>query len=84
MSGTSMASPVVAGVAALILAEEPYLTNEQVEQRLYDTADDLGTTGKDDYFGYGLVNARKAVGVAKYVAPPQVSHIYDYSTTQHL
>ncbi|WP_341357053.1 Ig-like domain-containing protein [Rossellomorea sp. y25] len=80
MSGTSMASPVVAGVAALIVANEPDLTNAQVEQRLYATADDLGESGKDDYFGHGRVNARKAVGVARYVAPPQVSQVYDYST----
>ncbi|WP_179886479.1 S8 family serine peptidase [Bacillus sp. es.034] len=81
MSGTSMASPVVAGVAALILANEPYLTNDQVADRLYTSADDLGTAGKDYFYGHGRVNARKAVGVARYVAPPQVSQVYDYSET---
>ncbi|RBP02470.1 S8 family serine peptidase [Rossellomorea aquimaris] len=80
MSGTSMASPVVAGVAALILANEPNLTNDQVADRLYTSADDLGTSGKDYFYGHGRVNARKAVGVARYVAPPQVSQVYDYST----
>ncbi|WP_299744511.1 Ig-like domain-containing protein [uncultured Rossellomorea sp.] len=80
MDGTSMASPVVAGVAALILANEPDLTNDQVADRLYTSADDLGASGKDYFYGHGRVNARKAVGVARYVAPAQVSQVYDYST----
>ncbi|MGD6803427.1 S8 family serine peptidase [Rossellomorea vietnamensis] len=80
MSGTSMASPVVAGVAALILANEPGLTNDQVAQRLYDTADDLGVSGKDSFYGNGRVNARKAVGASMHVAPPEVSEVFDYST----
>ncbi|MFC7786856.1 Ig-like domain-containing protein [Rossellomorea sp. GCM10028870] len=80
MDGTSMASPVVAGVAALILANEPDLTNDQVADRLYASADDLGASGKDYFYGHGRVNAREAVGVARYVAPPQVSQVYDYST----
>ncbi|WP_052504593.1 S8 family serine peptidase [Rossellomorea aquimaris] len=80
MDGTSMASPVVAGVAALILANEPDLTNDQVADRLYASADDLGASGKDYFYGHGRVNAREAVGVARYVAPPQVSQVFDYST----
>ncbi|WNB92519.1 S8 family serine peptidase [Bacillus sp. NEB1478] len=78
LSGTSMASPVVAGVAALILADNPNLTNEQVAQRLYNSADDLGTTGKDPLFGNGRVNARKALGLK--FAAPQVDKVYNYSS----
>jgi subtilisin family serine protease len=76
MSGTSMASPVVAGAAALILANEPDLSNDEVEQRLYDTADYLGSSY---YFGNGRVNAREAVGVDKNIPSPEVSSVYDYS-----
>ena len=61
MSGTSMASPVVAGVAALILANEPHLTNIEVEKRLYDTAVDLGNPGKDVLYGNGRVDAAAAL-----------------------
>ena len=61
MSGTSMASPIVAGVAALILANEPHLSNEEVADRLYSTADDLGSAGFDYYYGNGRVNAKKAL-----------------------
>ena len=60
-SGTSMASPHVAGTAALVWAMNPTMTNEQVRQRLDATAIDLGTAGKDNQFGYGLVDAKNAV-----------------------
>lgn len=59
--GTSMASPHVAGVASLLLAANPALTPDQVEQALESTATDLGTAGKDSIFGHGLVNAFAAV-----------------------
>jgi len=63
-SGTSMAAPHVAGVAALVWSEYPYLSNEQVRSQLLITADDLGAKGFDVYYGYGRVNARKAVARA--------------------
>ncbi|WP_214852194.1 S8 family serine peptidase [Exiguobacterium sp. s130] len=66
MSGTSMASPVVAGVAALIKANEPNLTGDQIVTRLFETADDLGTKGKDEDYGYGRVNALSAVSYSRY------------------
>ncbi|MBR8645049.1 S8 family serine peptidase [[Brevibacterium] frigoritolerans] len=59
MSGTSMATPMVAGVAALIWSHEPKLNKTEVEYRLYDSAVDLGTKGKDIYYGNGRVNAKK-------------------------
>ncbi|MBE6049301.1 MAG: hypothetical protein E7214_01215 [Clostridium sp.] len=61
MSGTSMASPIVAAVAALMLAKNPNLTVDQVKSILYNTAVDLGTKGKDIYYGYGRVNAQAAL-----------------------
>jgi serine protease len=59
--GTSMASPHVAGVAALVLSAHPTYTNEQVRAALQSTAKDLGKAGWDKYYGYGLVNAYAAV-----------------------
>ncbi|WP_199513999.1 S8 family serine peptidase [Nucisporomicrobium flavum] len=56
MSGTSMASPHVAAIAALWLAAHPAGTVEQLRDALIATATDLGTSGFDDLYGYGLVN----------------------------
>ncbi|MFX0062997.1 MAG: CARDB domain-containing protein, partial [Candidatus Hermodarchaeota archaeon] len=61
MSGTSMACPHVAGVVALIRAENPAWTNDYVRNHLRNSADDLGPPGWDDYYGYGRVNAYYAV-----------------------
>jgi subtilisin family serine protease len=59
-SGTSMASPHVAGVAALVFSGG-IKNNQQVRTILQDTAFDLGTAGRDAHYGYGLVDAQKAV-----------------------
>ena len=61
MDGTSMATPHVAGVAALIKTLNPTFTELQVESRLKSTAVDLGTPGEDDTFGAGRINAAAAV-----------------------
>ena len=61
MDGTSMATPHVSGVAALVWSANPALTDETVESYLTSTAQDLGTAGYDTTFGYGLVNADAAV-----------------------
>jgi subtilisin family serine protease len=71
-SGTSMASPHVAGTAALILAAHPDWTNDQVRAQLQATADDLGAAGWDPQYGFGLVDADEAAaGPAN--DPPAVS-----------
>jgi hypothetical protein len=61
LSGTSMATPHVSGTAALVWAKNPTLTNAEVRKILQDTATDLGTAGRDNQYGYGLVNAYAAV-----------------------
>lgn len=60
-SGTSMASPVVSGVAAMLYYIKPSLTVNQVKNILYQSAVDLYTPGWDEKSGYGNVNAHRAV-----------------------
>ena len=68
--GTSMAAPHVAGVAALMKSVYDDLTPAQFDQVLSDgrITDDLGEEGRDDNFGYGLINANKAVITAQQLA----------------
>lgn len=61
LSGTSMASPHVAGAVALVLASNPSLTPDGVRTKLQNTAYDLGTPGQDPYYGFGLIDAYAAV-----------------------
>ncbi|WP_247001416.1 S8 family peptidase [Halosolutus gelatinilyticus] len=58
-SGTSMASPVVAGVAGLALSAHSGLTNEQLRTHLQNTAADVGLSSEEQ--GYGRVDANNAV-----------------------
>ncbi len=59
--GTSASAPEVAGIIALMLSTNPDMTFAQVKKTLELTATDRGTTGKDNLYGYGIVNAEKAV-----------------------
>ncbi len=60
MSGTSMATPGVAGVAALVWSNFPSCTGTEIREALKATAEDQGAAGKDVYFGYGIVKAKNA------------------------
>ncbi|MCK8825834.1 S8 family peptidase [Fuchsiella alkaliacetigena] len=64
-SGTSMAAPHVAGVAALILAENPNLNPDHVKEHLKLTAQNLGDRGWDFKYGHGVINAYAAVADLK-------------------
>jgi subtilisin family serine protease len=63
-SGTSMATPLVAGTAALILARRPDFAPAQVASTLYSSATDVGAVGTDIYYGHGRVNAAAALALA--------------------
>jgi serine protease len=78
--GTSMAAPHVAGVAALVLSVAPDMTPAEVETVLLQTANDLGMPSWDIVFGWGLVDAFRAVTAAMNTgsSPPQL-HL-DFST----
>jgi len=65
MWGTSQATPIVTGVAAMMLSVNPNLSVSQVKTILYETAKDLGSSGRDNSFGWGLVQAGDAVQTAK-------------------
>jgi len=60
-TGTSASSPIVAGVAALMLSVNPNLRVDQIEDILAATARDLGPRGRDDVFGAGIIDAGAAV-----------------------
>ncbi len=63
-SGTSFSSPLTAGIAALMVAANPAITPEDIENGLFSTATDIGSAGDDNVFGHGLVNAEAAVNYA--------------------
>ncbi|HUP59461.1 MAG TPA: S8 family serine peptidase [Thermoanaerobaculia bacterium] len=58
--GTSMATPHVSGVASLVWSNFPTKSNADIRNALEATAQDLGAAGRDDYYGWGLVQARAA------------------------
>ncbi len=64
--GTSMATPHVSGVFALMLAVNPNLSADEIEQMLISglLTDDIRISGADNLYGHGLINARKAVTTA--------------------
>lgn len=64
-SGTSFATPHVAGTAALVMAYKPFLTNNQIMALIKYTADDVNASdhpGLDDFIGYGRINLQTLLG----------------------
>jgi subtilisin family serine protease len=63
--GTSFAAPMVSGLASLMIANDPSLTNRQVMNIIKSTARDVGIPGVDQYTGYGIIDARAALKAPK-------------------
>jgi len=68
-SGTSFASPMAAGVAAMIFSANAELSPRDVQDILNKSADDLGAPGRDDFFGHGRVNTANGVTMALTYTP---------------
>ena len=66
MSGTSMATPCVAGAAALLLSKNMNLTNTQIRCIINSSCDDLGEPGYDIYYGNGLLNIERMIKMENY------------------
>lgn len=74
LAGTSMSAPHVSALAALLLSKTPSLSNEEVSSIIGYTAQDLGDPGKDDKYGYGLIDALQAVNLDQ---PPPIAKIIE-------
>src|SRR5687767_14947056 len=68
--GTSMATPHVAGVAALVWSNHLTKTNAEIRSALQQTAEDKGTAGRDNSYGYGIVKAKAAYDLLAGGPPP--------------
>ncbi|MFX0134922.1 MAG: S8 family serine peptidase [Candidatus Hodarchaeota archaeon] len=88
-SGTSMATPHLSGLAALIKSEYPAYTSAQIEALIYENAVDLGTPGFDIYFGNGRIDATTIfmdrdydLGVSLEIPPdPEIGNTYLINAT---
>lgn len=83
-NGTSFSSPIVSGLAALIFSANPRLTNAQVTDLVRANSDDLGVAGYDPYFGYGRVNAARALQAALLTQPPPLPPIDSTAPTANI
>ena len=64
-SGTSMATPCAAGLAIQVRSQFPSLDIEAVRSRMEQTADDQGAKGFDKEYGFGRINAAKALSTTR-------------------
>jgi thermitase len=68
-TGTSMATPMASGLAALMLSVNPKLTNAQIVDLMEKNSDDLGTAGWDQYYGWGRIDVAKTLRAAGGAVP---------------
>ena len=80
-SGTSMASPIVSGAVALLKAKDNTLSVDNIKNILYTSSVDMGEEGRDDKYGYGVIDIEKMFKVyeEEYVVPSPVVKIPDNS-----
>ena len=72
VNGTSLATPHVVGLAALVLSAAPSLSSAEVEAVIQQSAVDLGDTSKDDKFGHGRIDASAAMSLTISSLPVQL------------
>ena len=87
LSGTSMASPHVAGVAALLMNTVASPSNVEMRSVLTSTAQDLGAAGRDPLYGFGMVNAAAAVAAlssSSSTPPPAVNVVLTTDKTSYV
>jgi subtilisin family serine protease len=85
-TGTSMASPHVAGAVALLKQAFPNLTGRQILEALYNTARDLGTAGEDNTYGMGLIDvyaAYQSLGTPDLTPPDPIVNLSVISPTSN-
>ena len=84
LSGTSMASPHVAGAVALLKQFAPNLTGKQILEALYNTTIDLGTPGEDNNYGMGLIDVYAAfIALSDSIGPVAVTDLSVSSPTSN-
>ncbi|MFX1503468.1 MAG: S8 family peptidase, partial [Promethearchaeota archaeon] len=74
-SGTSMATPHVAGLSALVKSAFPSMNSSQIESLIYDCALDLGDSGFDPFYGYGRIDANTILGPD--INPPTYANLIE-------
>jgi thermitase len=77
INGTYAAAAHVSGLAALIWSVNPNLTPDQVEEIIKSTAVDLGEPGRDNYFGWGRIDAAAAVMATTHYLEVEPAHVVD-------
>lgn len=91
MSGTSMATPQVAGCVALLCLDESYYSSSGssptytasiIQDRLLNNAKDYGDTGRDDYYGYGVL-CMTGIGVTKTISYTASDTVCTYDGNYH-
>lgn len=76
-TGTSFATPLVSGAAAVVWSADPSLTADQVADILLLTATDLGDPGVDEIYGHGLLNLEAALLPVGALGIPMLNHASD-------
>ncbi|MBI5952418.1 MAG: S8 family serine peptidase [Chloroflexi bacterium] len=83
LSGTSMSAPHAAGAAALLASLPCFDTPDKIYQALMDSALDLGSSGWDQYYGYGLIQIADAMALCPATPPTSFAIEYDLVTSEN-